>query len=159
MNVPLPNSTEKEQAYRLCNRLLCRYLNGPNLTLLGLRGHSTTTLDQILPNFNPTPLEWTVVDFWHDTYPLSVTWPSVDFLRTPYPPLLVHVVIEWPFTSHKLEVILIIAKCMFLPCVLCCSFKLFFVVWFWVHAKQQGQTGKWYFVTKIVQIYCEKKLF
>ena len=43
-------------------------------------------MDQIWSNFGPLPLEWTIVDILHDTYSLS----------RDQPPLLVHVVIEWP---------------------------------------------------------------
>ena len=59
-----------------------------------LEGHSTTTWTLFLPNFEPLPHSsgqlWT---YLLDTYPLSrdetwnLYWP---------PPLLVHVVFEWP---------------------------------------------------------------
>ena len=35
------------------------------------RGHSTTTLTKFYPILTPSPLEWTIVDILHDTYPLS----------------------------------------------------------------------------------------
>ena len=44
-----------------------------------------------------TPLEWTIVNILHTTYPFF-TWPSVDFLLTTYLPLLVHIIIEWPMS-------------------------------------------------------------
>ena len=45
-------------------------------------------------------LEWTILDILHDTYPLSCdqAW---TFSWPPSPPLLVHVVIEWPQTGSS----------------------------------------------------------
>ena len=79
--------------YVICHQLQIRQLRLPNFT-------------QLWP---PTHLEWTTMDILHT---LIVKWPSVDFLLTPYPPpqydeqdhhtvhLLVHVVIECPWTLH-----------------------------------------------------------
>jgi hypothetical protein len=33
------------------------------------KGSFNNYVDQILPNFDPFPLEWTIVDILHDTYP------------------------------------------------------------------------------------------
>jgi hypothetical protein len=63
-----------------------------NMNLLG--GSFNNYVDQILHTFwPPTPLEWTIVDILHKTYPLF-TWPGMDFLLNTYLPLLVHVVNE-----------------------------------------------------------------
>ena len=40
---------------------------------------------------------------WHLPF---ITWPRVDFLLTPSPPLLVHVVIEWPLNGRCFSVLL-----------------------------------------------------
>ena len=53
-------------------------------------------VDQILPNFDH--LEWTIIDILHTTFLLFI-WKSVHFLLATYPPLLVHIVIEWPQSS------------------------------------------------------------
>ena len=67
--------------------------------------HSFLGLIQQLrgPNFTqfwpPSPLS-PRVDCGHFTWYLPyLTWPSVEFLLTPSPPLLVHVVIEWPLVA------------------------------------------------------------
>ena len=61
-------------------------------------GSYNNYVDQILPNFDPLPPR--VDNRGHFTWYLHfVTWPSVDFLLTPSPPLLVHVVIEWPLVA------------------------------------------------------------
>ena len=52
-------------------------------------------VEQILPNLDPpTPLEWTKMDILHTIYPLSRD--PRGLCIDPLPPLLVHVVIEWP---------------------------------------------------------------
>ena len=51
--------------------------------------------------WSPTPLEWTKIGILQTFYPLSRD--PVDFLMTPHgphPPLLVHVIIEWPQTRN-----------------------------------------------------------
>ena len=56
--------------------------------------------DHLLPNFDPLSSIRTYNNCGQFTWFLPfVTWPSVDFLLTYSPSLLVHVVIEWPFTS------------------------------------------------------------
>ena len=51
------------------------------------------------PNFTqlwpPTPIDWTIVDILHPTYPLF-SWPSMEYL-----PLFVHVAIERPLIWNK----------------------------------------------------------
>jgi hypothetical protein len=64
----------------------------PNFVLVGiqqLRGPN------LRPNFDPLPLEWTIVDILHTTY-LLITCPNVAFLLTTYLPLLVYLVSECP---------------------------------------------------------------
>ena len=63
-------------------------------TTIENRGAFNNYVDQILPNFDPLPRKWTIVDILHTAY-YSSTWPSVDFLLTTYLPLIVYVVIEW----------------------------------------------------------------
>ena len=69
------------------------------------RDHSIKTWTQSFTILTPTPLDWTIVDILHSTYPLF-TWPCMDFLLTTclptYLPLLIHVVIEWPTTAYWL---------------------------------------------------------
>ena len=93
--------------------LLCLYMPIANIGKQGRlyvwidiivsKGTFTNYVDQILPNFDPLPLSSGQTYF---TYYLPfVTWHPVDFLLTPSPPLLVHVVIEWPLTTkYILEV-------------------------------------------------------
>ena len=70
-----------------------------NMNLLG--GSFNNYVDQILHTFwPPTPLEWTIVDILHKTYPLF-TWPGMDFLLNTYLPLLVHVGFEWPLEKKN----------------------------------------------------------
>ena len=49
-------------------------------------------VDQILPDFDPSSFEWTIVNILQDTYPLSRD--QVQTYYRPPPPHLVHVVIE-----------------------------------------------------------------
>ena len=66
-----------------------------NMNLLG--GSFNNYVDQILPIFDHLPpLEWTIVDILHKTYPLF-TWPRMEFLLNTYLPIPVHVGFEWPF--------------------------------------------------------------
>ena len=55
-----------------------------------MRGSSLNYVDQILPDFD-----------LHSTYLHFVTWPPVDFQLTL--PIIVNVVIEWPYQYHKTE--------------------------------------------------------
>ena len=70
------------------------------LIVLSDKGNSTTTLVKFYPILNTYPLEWTIMDILHITYPLF-TWSSLDFLLTTYLSLLVHVVIECPLSVQK----------------------------------------------------------
>ena len=65
-----------------------------NMNLLG--GSFNNYVDQILPIFDHLPpIQWTIVDILHKTYPLF-TWPRMDFLLNTYLPIPVHVGFEWP---------------------------------------------------------------
>ena len=61
------------------------------------KGAFNNYVDQILPNFDPHPLEWTEMDILHTLYPLSRD--PCRFSTDPHPALLVKVVIECPLTS------------------------------------------------------------
>ena len=65
------------------------------------RGSFNHYVGQILPNFDPLPFEWTIVDILHDTYYLPFDHVTMPFYWPfpPPPPLLVHVVIEWPLVA------------------------------------------------------------
>ena len=54
------------------------------------------------PFWPNTYLQWTITDKLHIIYPLF-KWPSDDFLLIINLPLLVHVVIEWPWTERILR--------------------------------------------------------
>ena len=61
------------------------------------KGSFNNYMAKFYPILTPSPLKWTIVDILHYTYPLSR-----DQARTFYwspPPLLVHIVIEWPLTK------------------------------------------------------------
>ena len=60
---------------------------------LDLRGPSTTIWTKFYPILTTYPPR---LDILYTPYPFF-TWPNVDFLLTTSLPLLVHVVIEWPF--------------------------------------------------------------
>ena len=78
----------------------CRCKNFLNLKLL-LHPDSEGRIQLLrVPNFTQlTPPPLRVDNCGRFTWYLPfVTWPSMDFIQTP-PPLLVHVVIEWPLTA------------------------------------------------------------
>ena len=80
----------------LCATVFGRLLNSPQTCVPrkgAPRGHSTTTWTKFSPILTPSPLEWTNMDIFILSF---VMWLPVNFLLSPSPPLLVHVVIEWP---------------------------------------------------------------
>ena len=60
------------------------------------KGAFNNYVDQILSNIDP--LEWTIVDILHNTYPIC----HVELSADPFPPLLVHIIIECPPMAIKL---------------------------------------------------------
>ena len=84
--------------YRQCGHTLQVILRSLIGNLYALKGHSTIMWTKFYPIL--TPLEWTVVDILHHTYPLSrdQAWTFYWSL----PPLLVHLVIEWSLISRYL---------------------------------------------------------
>ena len=62
--------------------------------LCQLWDHSITTwqVDQILTNLEPSPLKWSNMDILQTNYPLSLS--PCGLSTDPFPPLIVHVVIE-----------------------------------------------------------------
>ena len=65
-----------------------------------LRGHSTTTWTKYGPILSPSPLKWTIVEF----YMIPTLCDQVWTFYWPLLPLLVHVVIEWPLNWRKEKV-------------------------------------------------------
>ena len=56
-------------------------------------GSFNNYVNQFFPYFDHLPLEWTIVDILHDTYPL-LHMSQCGLSTSPHPALLAHVVIE-----------------------------------------------------------------